>query len=83
MVRRAPHSSSNRAVIFSRSLKPYRKALTAPRSIPKAPHHNRWDWMRCSSETITRMYSPRSGTPMPRAFSMAMHTHRLLMWLLR
>ncbi len=44
------------------------------------PNAIRWEEIRFSSHTITRMYSARSGTSMPASFS-TVHAHAALQFI--
>ena len=47
---------------MSRSRKQYQKIEIAPRSSAVVPSHTRCEWIRFSSQWITRRYCARSGT---------------------
>ena len=64
-----PAVSSKMSIIFSRSRKPYMKAVTAPISMHMEPHPSRWEAMRVSSSKMVRMTTARSGTSICSAFS--------------
>src|SRR3990170_4456003 len=63
--------SSNRSLILSRSRMAYRNGVKAPMSAVNDPKAIRWEEIRLSSQTITRMYSARSGASIPASFSTA------------
>ena len=57
---------------MSRSRKQYQKIEIAPRSSADVPSHTRCEWMRFSSQWITRRYCARAGTGSSSSRSTAM-----------
>lgn len=60
---------SNRSMVRSRSFQVCMNRLSWPMMWQAIPSHSRWEWIRSSSEIITRIYWPRLGTSMPAMFS--------------
>ena len=56
---RWPDEASNRSSTLSRSRKQYQKIEIAPRSSADVPSHTRCEWIRFSSQWITRRYCAR------------------------